>query len=931
MDLCGTMQVESINEKKHILVIVDDYSRFTWVKFLLSNDETPEFVIKFLKKVQVALNTTIRNIRIDNGTKFVNQTLRSYYEDVGITHNLVYLKYLHVFGALCYPTNDSEDLGKLISVSSLVTLLLKKAMCLQQTEKKESWKLIHVKFDERYNDSEQYEILGYLVPTIFDEYFRPPSSVVSPVPPALAPIPADTTDTPSSTIIDQDVPSTSTSPTTEETQAPVIHQSLGSTSGIRAFNLRNFDLEVMEFESAQSNTTAKLPILKLSQENGISVIKMSIPVTAEEKTNKKNDVKARSLLLMALPNEYQLTFSQYSDAKIMFAAIEIRFGGNEATKKTQKTLLKQQYENFSASSTETLAPVNESTKKIDTKRIFDKSDMAERTGSSNMALMAFQTLSDFKKVKQEKEGIEFKIEKFDNASKSLDKLLGSQITDKSKKGVCDPESKVKINLNTTKGKMVSRNNYSRWILMTNMPTTHPSAYRNMTPRAVLLKTGLTPLNTVRPVNTAHPKPAVHSAKSMPHFSKHIQQLIRGPFIRTTALTSQIHQLMRLKAKKDKPQKDDTGFIDSGCSRHMTRNIAYLSDFKEFDGGYVTFRGGGHGGRISGKGTLKTDSLDFKDILLKIPRKDNMYSFDMKNIVPKESLTCLVAKATLVCLQNILKMTKPVLLILKGSNTELLVSCIKAQKYIEKGCELFLAQVTEQESKVKRLEDVPVIRDFPEVFPDELPGLPPPRQVEFCIDLIPSAAPVARVPYRLAPSEMKELSKQLQELSDKGTDKSKITRKQSKASKHGHENQKSSKRSQRYKAEAKSLAISSFMKPQGPILQIPKVIYNLKKGKGREGPKVQTSQTPTVLTVEIRAPKARVKSVFPRDSLAQVQAKATSTMVKAQIYVGFCAKTLTKEAQTSHQWNDTLAILRCPQLDQTATNEAQMIEEMIGQD
>ncbi|GJX72925.1 putative reverse transcriptase domain-containing protein [Tanacetum coccineum] len=92
---------------------------------------------------------------------------------------------------------------------------------------------------------------------------------------------------------------------------------------------------------------------------------------------------------------------------------------------------------------------------------------------------------------------------------------------------------------------------------------------------------------------------------------------------------------------------------------------------------------------------------------------------------------------------------------------------KAQKYIEKGCELFLAQVTEQESKEKRLEDVPVIRDFPEVFPDELPGLPPPRQVEFRIDLIPGAAPVARAPYRLAPTEMKELSKQLQELLEKG--------------------------------------------------------------------------------------------------------------------------------------------------------------------
>ncbi|GJY10091.1 hypothetical protein Tco_0378276 [Tanacetum coccineum] len=120
----------------------------------------------------------------------------------------------------------------------------------------------------------------------------------------------------------------------------------------------------MKFESAHSNTTAKLPILKLgeyemwvirikqyfqiqdyalweviengnswvsvpqtTQENGTSVTKMFVPVTAKEKTNKKNDVKAKSLLLMALPNENQLIFSQYTDAKIMFAAIEIRFGG----------------------------------------------------------------------------------------------------------------------------------------------------------------------------------------------------------------------------------------------------------------------------------------------------------------------------------------------------------------------------------------------------------------------------------------------------------------------------------------------------------------------------------------------------------------------------------------------------------------------------
>ncbi|GJZ28409.1 retrovirus-related pol polyprotein from transposon TNT 1-94 [Tanacetum coccineum] len=86
MDLCGPMRVQTINGKKYILVIVDDYSRFTWVKFLRSKDETPEVVIKFLKQIQVGLNKTIRYIRTDNGTEFVNKDLTAYYERVGIFH-----------------------------------------------------------------------------------------------------------------------------------------------------------------------------------------------------------------------------------------------------------------------------------------------------------------------------------------------------------------------------------------------------------------------------------------------------------------------------------------------------------------------------------------------------------------------------------------------------------------------------------------------------------------------------------------------------------------------------------------------------------------------------------------------------------------------------------------------------------------------------
>nr|GEV76496.1 putative reverse transcriptase domain-containing protein [Tanacetum cinerariifolium] len=92
---------------------------------------------------------------------------------------------------------------------------------------------------------------------------------------------------------------------------------------------------------------------------------------------------------------------------------------------------------------------------------------------------------------------------------------------------------------------------------------------------------------------------------------------------------------------------------------------------------------------------------------------------------------------------------------------------RARKFIERGSQLFVAHVTEKEPQDKRLEDVSVIQDFPEVFPDDSLGLPPPQQVEFRTDLVPDAAPVARAPYRLAPSEMKELAKQLQELAEKG--------------------------------------------------------------------------------------------------------------------------------------------------------------------
>ncbi|GJY91138.1 ribonuclease H-like domain-containing protein, partial [Tanacetum coccineum] len=208
----------------------------------------------------------------------------------------------------------------------------------------------------------------------------------------------------------------------------------------------------------------------------------SSPVTANEKTQKKNNVKARNMLLMALPNEHLLTFNQYKDAKNLFAAIQTRFGGNDAKKKTQKTLLKQMYKNFSAPSTEFLDSIFNRRQKISFMEYeevltdmalmafldseFNKSKFNLATYKRRLASVEEQLVfykknevlvceqlavlkrdisyknseisvlkNELEKIKQGKESNQLKFENFDNASKSLDKLIWSQIPDKSRKGL----------------------------------------------------------------------------------------------------------------------------------------------------------------------------------------------------------------------------------------------------------------------------------------------------------------------------------------------------------------------------------------------------------------------------------------------------------------------------------------------------------------
>nr|GEV19543.1 hypothetical protein [Tanacetum cinerariifolium] len=238
MDLCGPMRVQTNNGKKYILVIVDDYSRFTWVKFLRSKYETPEVIIKFITQIQVGLNKIVRYVRTDNGTEFVNHTLTEHYEQAVATacytqnrslihtrhHKTLYelvhnkkhdLTFFRVFGALCYPTNDNEDLGKLQPTADTGIFVDK----LRPRTKFGSCNSLCTPTNKE---------LENLFQPMFDEFLEPPRTE-RPVPPAQAvQAPVNSAGTPSSTTIDKDAPYPSISPSSSALQSHSSHQGVAA-------------------------------------------------------------------------------------------------------------------------------------------------------------------------------------------------------------------------------------------------------------------------------------------------------------------------------------------------------------------------------------------------------------------------------------------------------------------------------------------------------------------------------------------------------------------------------------------------------------------------------------------------------------------------------------------------------------------------------
>ncbi|GKA02665.1 retrovirus-related pol polyprotein from transposon TNT 1-94 [Tanacetum coccineum] len=191
------MRVASINRKKYIIVIVDDYSRFTWVKFLASKDEAPDFIIKFLKMIQVRLNACT-----DNGTEFVNQTLCSYYESVGIS--------LKTSVAQTPQQNGVVERQNRTLLTAMASKQLSLGPGLQlMTPATSSSGLISNPIPQQPCNPPQRDNWDLFFQSMFDEYFNLPTIAVSPVPIANTPRAVDLADSSVSTSIDQDAPSTS--------------------------------------------------------------------------------------------------------------------------------------------------------------------------------------------------------------------------------------------------------------------------------------------------------------------------------------------------------------------------------------------------------------------------------------------------------------------------------------------------------------------------------------------------------------------------------------------------------------------------------------------------------------------------------------------------------------------------------------------------
>ncbi|GKC25202.1 putative ribonuclease H-like domain-containing protein [Tanacetum coccineum] len=413
--------------------------------------------------------------------------------------------------------------------------------------------------------------------------------------------------------------------------------------------------------------------------------------------------------VMPLTTAEEKAQKRLEDAKLLMEAVEKIFGGNAATKKTQRNLLKQQYENFTAPSSKMLNQTFDRLQKL----------------VSQLELLG-ETISQ--------EDVNQKLLRSLSPEWNTHVVVWRNKTDLDTMSMVDLYNNLKVYEPEVKGMASSSSSTQNIAFLSSSNNNNSSTNGTFcTAQAVNTANGVSDAQ-VNAVNIDNLSDAViykskvecYNYHKKGHFAKECkaprnqdyknkESTRRHVHVETSTSTALVscngiggydwsdqaeegpnYALMDYSSSSSDSEGNqqmdlqDQGAIDSRCSRHMTENMSYLTDYEEIDGGYVAFRGNPKGGKIIGKGTIKTGNLDFENVyfvrelkfnlfsvsqmcdkknsvlfndtecivlslnfklidesqvLLRVPRKNNMYSIDLKNIVPKGGLTCLFAKAT----------------------------------------------------------------------------------------------------------------------------------------------------------------------------------------------------------------------------------------------------------------------------------------------
>ncbi|GJU68383.1 ribonuclease H-like domain-containing protein [Tanacetum coccineum] len=376
MDLCGPMRVASVNGKKYILVIVDDYSRFTWVKCLRSKDEAPDFIIKFLKMIQVRLKVPVRQIRTYNGTEFVNQTLREYYEKKQLLPHVI-PKIVPSSGIKAVNTAKPKDTHNFVKRNRFNTV--KASMDAHDQGRQECSK-------EKEESKEEC------------------------------------------------------SKSRKSKKMKLLNQSVNTARITAAGEKVNAAESLLVVSTERLVVSCVLYIITVSLINTSRVSKCRFRIHFDIQT------KSQPLLFWIHPRRYhqeELYIHKEEKAPMASSESEVKTCSKSCQKDYED--LKKKYDDLLVKLDDTgfkaytykrgLSILEAQVVKYKESEVLFSEEIAllKRSVGHKDYLMGL-VKTELEKVKEEKEGFEFKLAKFEKSSKDLDALLASQVTDKSKKG-----------------------------------------------------------------------------------------------------------------------------------------------------------------------------------------------------------------------------------------------------------------------------------------------------------------------------------------------------------------------------------------------------------------------------------------------------------------------------------------------------------------